>query len=93
MKLVKISDLVGENTSGMKADIRSRNADGSLKYPTFSDYQRPIIVTMRKVELKGGWLYWRWDGYSCGFSGVDLNSPQAETYHIMIDEKINALIG
>jgi hypothetical protein len=60
MILVKLSDLIGKNIEGLKADIRSRNADGSLQYPDDENHKRgPIIVTMKSVKIEQR-------GFTCG---------------------------
>lgn len=98
MKLVSILSLIGKNIDGIKADIRTRETDGTLRYSdpnTFPEEQNPIIVTMKSVRIekhkistkdkeKSDWLYWRWEGYSCGYSG-DANKKNWSTYHILIE--------
>jgi len=94
MKLKSILTLVNQNVEGKQADIRSRYGDGSLIYD-FIDQQEAIIVTMHRVEIIKDrfskkmpiipWLYWRWEGYSCGYSGVS-NQEEWAKYHIMIED-------
>jgi len=93
MQLVKITDLIGKDVSGLRADIRSRLADGSLMYGEQREQQNPILVRMKRVhivpQIRRGErykaLYWRWDGYSCGYSGVPLDS--AQKYHILMEAR------
>ncbi len=93
MQLVKITDLIGKDIAGLKADIRSRLADGSLMYAEQREQRDPILVTMKQVhivpQIRRGEqykaVYWRWDGYSCGYSGVPLDS--AKKYHILMEAK------
>ncbi len=91
MKLVKVLDLVGTDIAGLRADIRTRLADGSLMYGEQPEQREPIMVTMKCAEIKRQIrrgetyhaLYWRWDGYSCGYSGVPVD--RAEQYHFMME--------
>jgi len=94
MELVSIVSLVGKDIKGKKADIRSRNSSGELIY-NFFDQQNPIIVEMERVEIIKDhfskkmplipWLYWRWSGYSCGYSGMS-NQEDWPKYYIMIED-------
>ncbi len=91
MKLFRVLDLVGKDIAGRSADIRSRNADGSLMYGEQPQQREPIMVTMRLAEIKNQTrrektfkaVYWRWDGYSCGYSGVPVD--RATKYHILME--------
>ncbi len=92
MKLFKVSDLIGQNIAGRRADIRTRLSDGSLMYGEQPDQREPRMVTMKKVEVLDQKrrdetfkaLYWRWDGFSCGYSGVPLD--HSDDYHILMEE-------
>ncbi len=94
MNLVSIISLVNQDIKGKRADIRSRNANGSFRYPEQDGIIEPIIVEMENVEIiqdrfskkmpRIPWLYWRWTGYSCGYSGTS-NQEQWPEYHIMIE--------
>lgn len=83
MKLVSVLSLVGTNIEGRKADIRARNADGSLKYA--SEQKKPIVVTMIKAVIEKRkhctptpveWLYWYYEGHGCGYSGHRMDGEQ-----------------
>lgn len=94
MKLKSILSLVNQDVKGKQADIRSRNNDGSLIYEN-EDQKDPIMVTMERIEIikdqfsrkmpKIPWLYWRWTGYSCGYSGIS-NQEEWPKYYIMMEE-------
>ncbi len=101
MTLVRIMDLVGKDIAGLKADARTRTANGSLMYEHM-EADGPRIVTMKRVEIKEQrtrphlpetkepWLYWRFDGYSCGYSGVARSSAcghEWENLHILMETK------
>ena len=93
MELISIISLVGKDIKGKRADIRSRNSNGNLIYD-FIDQKEPIIVEMDRVEIIKDhfskkmplihWLYWRWTGYSCGYSGTS-NQTEWPNYYIMIE--------
>lgn len=101
MNLVKISDLVGKNIAGTVADLRVRNADGSLRYDwqekiPYHEYTaqlKEVRIEAHKIRhddpVKSPWLYWYWDsrtgGHSCGFSGI-ADQNEWNNYHIMIEE-------
>lgn len=73
--LVRIADLIGKDVAGMRADMRSRTADGELMYEHTAQ-NGPRMVTMTRVYLrsepngptlqriygkpKGEWLRWEW---------------------------------
>lgn len=84
MKLVKIADLVGVDTSGMKFDLRTRNAAGKCDY-SHQDTEIPGTITKvvikheriqphRKETPKVPWLYWYTTGAKCNFSGKTLDT-------------------
>lgn len=81
MKLVKVADLVGKPVAGLKADIRSRNEDGSLENP--DQDKKPIIVTMKAVEIKQR-------GYCCGHPskrpGTRIDDGKMPEVHIEMEE-------
>lgn len=95
-KLVRIMDLVDKPVAGMRVDIRSRNADGSLMYE-HQEKGGPLIVTMKSVTIDrkkdGRWLYWRhekdcsvipWD---CGYSGHRIDESDlsdVDAYHLEV---------
>lgn len=89
MKPTPIIELVGKDVNGIVVDIRTVNPDGSLRYE-HTEKEGPHMVTLRKVELKrksdGQWLFWRWDGYSCGFSGIRLDRHDTSEYCLMMPE-------
>jgi hypothetical protein len=77
MTLVRVADLIGRDIDGIRADIRSRNADGSLMHE-HTAAEGPRMVTLRKAEYriegKQGptltklygkdrlrWMYWTWE--------------------------------
>lgn len=82
MKLVKVLDLVGKDVAGVRADLRSRNADGSLKYEHTADH--PVFAPLKSIHIKRKaserWLYWEWDTrglsmtHACGFGGMCIDS-------------------
>ena len=94
MKLVSILSLVNKDIKGKRADIRSRNEDESLIY-SFEDQKNPIMVKMEKVEIIQNhfspkmplipWLYWRWSGFSCGYSGTS-NQEEWSKFHILMED-------
>jgi len=94
MELKSILSLINQNIKGKRADIRTRREDGSLEYD-FIDQKEPIIVEMDRVEIIQDhfskkmplipWLYWRWKGYSCGYSGTS-NQTEWANYYIMIEQ-------
>lgn len=70
--LHKIKDLVGKDIAGMRVDLRSRNADGTLKYHEEIHGSFPVIAPLKSVEIrmekigsrdkeKSPWLYWTWE--------------------------------
>lgn len=93
LQLVSIFSLVGKDVAGKQADIRSRQPDGSLMYE--SDKNGPVMVKMEKVVIKKKdgkkWLYWYYDGasedsgYSCGYSGVEMETWPFQDWNILID--------
>lgn len=102
LQLIRIADLVGQNVAGLKADIRTRNADGSFKYGEDLVGSQPKIVTMTVVEMitkpncktlarisgreKDAWLYWRFEGYSCGYSGTWAGMNDHLNDYLMIEK-------
>ena len=102
MHLVRIADLVGKDIKGLKADIRTRNADGTLKYTGIGE-DKPIMVTMLVVEYitkkngptlqkisgreKDRWLYWRHEGYGCGYSGNWAGDGKHLDNYLMIEKR------
>ena len=93
MKLVRVLDLVDKDIKGVKADLHSRNADGSLMYEHTEKENR--ISTLQRVYIrkeKGeNWLRWEWDRngtgmpFDCGFSGVRLDREDVEHWHILAE--------
>ena len=69
--LVRILDMVGQDVTGLVVDIRTRNADGSLRYEhtaADTDYVRRLTKVCFKREKihakdaeKSDWLYWYWE--------------------------------
>jgi hypothetical protein len=51
LKLVRVSDLIGKDVSGLQADFRSRYSDGSLMH-SHQEETGPIAVTMESVEYR-----------------------------------------
>ena len=97
MTLIRIFDLIGKPVAGLKADIRSRLADGSLMYPHQQGdggLKDDYIVTMKAVTRErpkhrgeAGWLYWRWEASpGHNYSGVRLDNRQVMDYHLLIEE-------
>ncbi len=100
MKLVRVADLVGKPVAGKLADVRSRNADGSLMHQSVYDHDYPDgnypLVHMTKIvwEHREGkaWLMWRWDGrphsqpVACGYSGIS-EDGNWQDYYILIERK------
>lgn len=88
MRTVLIRDLIG--TQPLTIDQRSRNADGSLKYP--EQQKTPRITTLQRVwtARKDGqtWLCWEWDSNFpetfCHSSGVVLTSEHADNYALEV---------
>lgn len=48
MKLVRIADLAGQDIAGLRADWRTRNADGSMRY-LHTKEAGPVMVKMKRV--------------------------------------------
>lgn len=80
--LIRVLDLIGRDLSGMRADVRSRKADGSLLYPHTAEDGPKIrqleAVTRKsrgKDEVERGigdadWVTLRWKSEGdCGFGG------------------------
>jgi hypothetical protein len=96
MRLARILELVGQPVAGLKVDIRSRLADGSLMYDhqsteLRSEYMSEMVsVTLEQPKHKGEpkWLYWRHKPIQggCGYSGVRMDCEDIGTYHILIEE-------
>ena len=95
MPLVRIFDLIGQDIAGRRADIRSRNADGSLMYE-HQEKDGPIMVTMTRVRTTednryGTWLRWEWEGrglpvgLACG-SGVVMDGKKELEYYIEMED-------
>ena len=88
--VIRVVDLVGKPIAGRIFDVRTFNADGSLRYDHVGD--EPHLVRMKAVEIKrkkdGKWLYWTWEPnsttgrYDCGFSGIRMDSNDVNEYHI-----------
>lgn len=87
IKAVLLRDLIG--TPPIKVDQRTRNADGSLKYP--EQQQEPRITTLQRVYTKRQdgklWLMWEWDRGCpqtpfCNYSGFVFDSQHANNYAI-----------
>lgn len=91
MPLLKVLDLTNAPMP-VRVDIRSRDAEGDLLYPTQSENQQPIITNLTRVEVltkKGkDWLYWHWEPvkrgytYDCGYSGVQMDGEREHLYHV-----------
>lgn len=92
--LVRILDLVDQPVAGIRADLRSRAADGSLLYD-HTEKEGPRMRTLKTVEIrrekgrhnqpKEPWLYWTWEkpgdgGFDCGYSGNALSGNAANVY-------------
>ena len=85
--LRKVLDLVDEDVDGKLADVRTFNADGSLRYTHVKE--EPQITRLKRVEIKEKngvkWLYWYWESIPqtmCDYSGVALTRDDVEEYHI-----------
>lgn len=100
MKLTNIQDLIGKDVAGLMADIRSRNADGSLKItfenPRDEHNNRPNVPLTRvywKRENGKRWLHWEWDKrgldmpMSCGYSGIREDSKEINDYYILVEDR------
>lgn len=97
--LKPILGMVGQDVTGLVVDIRSRNADGSLRYEHTAkdtDYMRKLIKVCFKREKihardaeKVDWLYWYWEKgtheYDCGFAGT-ANCEEWPQYHLEVSE-------
>ena len=94
MKLYRIVDLVGKSVKGLKADCRSRNASGQLKYDHYEGDDEFYLRTMETVRWKKRdghkWLLWEWkkdhkkDQWDCGYSGIRQDGDYLE-YYILIE--------
>lgn len=91
-RIVLIKDLVG--TAPIQVDQRTRNADGSLKYPEQQREPRPIKllrVWIDKNRERDGidWLMWEWEhGLKqtpyCNYSGIVMTSKHAHDYALEV---------
>ncbi len=89
--LLHIVELITRPVEGLVVDIRTRNADGSLRYD-WQDKDGPRLVKMKSVEVRkqkdGNWLYWTWDknpnavAFDCGYSGIRMDSKDLDEYYI-----------
>ncbi len=95
-KLVNIRDLIGK-ADGIKADVRSRHADGSLYYQE-QDKHHPRNVTLGEFKItkheegtRNGvpWVYWRYRGYGCGMSGETISYNDKNPVFILIEQNGN----
>lgn len=100
MTLVRIADLAGHDVAGVHADIRSRNADGSLRYEHQEAHsahdERSYLVALesvkwsrrRRKDAAERWLEWRWApryGFD-GYSGVREDAlREGEDYYLLLD--------
>lgn len=89
-----ILDMVGQDVKGLLVDIRTRNADGSLRYEhraSDTDPTRKMIEVRFRWEKihhtdakKAQWLYWYWEkgtgSFDCGFSGCANRHEWADYY-------------
>ncbi len=91
MKIKLIKDLIG--TKPLRIDRRTRNADGSLKYP--EQQKTPQMTTLERVYIKRekgqDWLYWQWDRSLketplCNYSGIACGSKHVENYALAVYE-------
>jgi len=98
VQLVRILDLIGKPIAGLQADLRSRNADGTLMYSHQAE-NGPRMVRMKCVRVKREnnhkWLRWEWEKsnaipFDCGFSGIRMDSDQIGEYHLQMEVPDNA---
>lgn len=89
--LVKILDLAGKDVAGKAADLRTRNADGTLRYEHTADEQRAGKLLSVEIQKRkdGDWLEWRWDKiigmkYDCGYSGIRLDRNDVNEYYLEV---------
>ncbi len=95
-RIALIKDLIG--TAPVVIDQRTRNADGSLRYPDLDDYLEPRITVLEKVWTKKKkdkhgnpqtWLYWQWDKACpatpmCNYSGVLMDGEHENGYALEV---------
>lgn len=100
--LRSILTMVGQDVTGLVVDIRTRNADGSLRYEHLeknTDYARKLIkVCFKREKLhakdaeKADWLYWYWEKgtheFDCGFSGCANREEWPQYYLEVLDNEM-----
>lgn len=77
-EVVKLLDLANKDVTGVSVDIRSRHANGELRYP--EQTPQPLITKLTRVwtekDSKGQtWLRWTWEDmpyspWACNYSGI-----------------------
>jgi hypothetical protein len=93
--LVQVASLVGKNVAGLRVDIRERESTGRLR--GMWERTPAAIATLKVVEIvkrgakhttkstHGNWLYWRYDGYGCGYSGHYCDGSEKEIYIVILE--------
>jgi hypothetical protein len=66
MPLIKVLDMIGKTP--VRVDLRTRTADGTLRYPLTQTEESPRVCDLLKVEIREKknhrtgaaekWLYW-----------------------------------
>jgi hypothetical protein len=90
MKLTRLLDIAGTDVAGVRADIRSRHADGSLDYMFPGSHTRPeheYIVEMSAVTVYTDsgtdWVSWTYSGFGSGRCGTAV--AYAQDLHLLMD--------